>query len=102
MADVFISYDTEDRPKARLVSDKLGEAGYSVWWDRNIILGGEFWDVIEAELEASRAVIVLWSKESVKSPWVKAEANRGTRGDRLIPILIEDCQIAALRDPADG
>lgn len=93
MADIFISYSNEDRPKAGMLGAKLMEQGYSVWWDRNIILGQDYYDQIEAELEASQAVVVLWSKTSVKSPWVKAEANRGAKGNRLLPILIEDCTI---------
>jgi len=93
MADVFISYCTEDRPKAALIGIKLTELGFSVWWDRNLILGADYWDQIESELEASKAVVVLWSSDSVKSPWVKAEANRGTRGDRLLPVVLDECII---------
>jgi hypothetical protein len=93
MADIFISYASEDRAKAGLIGAKCAEQGYAVWWDRNIILGQDYYDQIEAELEASKAVIVLWSSTSVKSPWVKAEANRGAKSDRLLPVLIEDCTI---------
>jgi hypothetical protein len=58
-----------------------------------LILGEDYFDRIEAELEASKAVIVLWSKDSVKSPWVKAEANRGARSNRLLPVVIDSCTI---------
>lgn len=93
MADVFISYDSDDRPKASLIAAKLMERKYSVWWDRQLIIGEDYYDRIEAELEASKAVIVVWSTNSVKSPWVKAEANRGARSNRLLPVVIEECTI---------
>jgi hypothetical protein len=93
MADVFISYCTEDRAKASLIGTKLMEQSINVWWDRNLILGEDYFDRIEAELEASKAVIVIWSKASVKSPWVKAEANRGAKSNRLLPAIIDNCTI---------
>jgi hypothetical protein len=93
MADIFISYDSDDRQKASLIGAKLAERHYSVWWDRHLIIGEDYYDRIEAELEASKAVVVVWSSRSVRSPWVKAEANRGARSNRLLPVIIDDCTI---------
>jgi hypothetical protein len=52
--------------------------------------GQSFDEVIDRALEAARCVIVLWSKKSVSSRWVKAEASEGNRRGILVPALIED------------
>ena len=48
--------------------------------------------------EEARAVIVVLSKVSVQKPWVREElntsvANRISRGTRLIPVVIDDCEV---------
>src|SRR4029077_13640011 len=74
MADVFISYANQNRDTARLLAASLEACGWSVWWDRKIQPGQSFDQAIERELEFARSVIVLWSKDSISSEWVKNEA----------------------------
>ena len=93
MNDIFISYDSADRAIAQKFADALEARGWSVWWDREIPLGKAFDQVIEEELNAARCVIVLWSKESVGSRWVKTEAAAAADRDCLLPVLIEDIAI---------
>jgi TIR domain len=93
MNDIFISYDSADRAKAQKFADALESLGWSVWWDREIPLGKAFDQVIEEELNAARCVIVLWSKEAVRSRWVKTEAASAADRECLIPVLIEDIPI---------
>jgi TIR domain-containing protein len=93
MNDIFISYDSADRAKAQKFADALESLGWSVWWDREIPLGKAFDQVIEEELNAARCVIVLWSKEAVRSRWVKTEAAAAADRECLIPVLIEDVSI---------
>ncbi|NJD54212.1 MAG: TIR domain-containing protein [Candidatus Methanoperedens sp.] len=90
MSDIFLSYKSEERTKARIIAEALERHGYSVWWDRIIPIGQNYDDVIEEELDASKCLVVLWSKESVKSKWVKTEAGEGDRRGILVPILIEE------------
>ena len=52
MADVFISYASPDRERARLLADALEQQGVSVWWDREIQPGRPFDDAIEEALTA--------------------------------------------------
>lgn len=89
MADIFISYAAADRERARALAQALGGRGWSVWWDRDIPFGEPFDRVIERELAGARAVIVLWSKVSVDSDWVRNEARRGLKRDALIPVQID-------------
>lgn len=89
MASVFLSYDREDAATAGSVARALEKAGHSVWWDLHIKGGAEYGREIETALEQSDAVVVLWSTQSVASPWVRDEAAAGRDGGRLIPVLIE-------------
>jgi formylglycine-generating enzyme required for sulfatase activity len=93
MSDIFLSYKSEDRQRAKIIAEALEQHGYSVWWDRIIPPGKTFDEVIEQELEVAKCVIVLWSKESVKSDWVKNEAREGARRHILIPVLIDEVKI---------
>jgi len=92
MADVFVSYSSEDRPAAQAIAQALSGRGRSVWWDRSIRAGEDFFDVIEHQLDAAKCVVVLWSHASVSSRWVRAEATEALEKGKLIPLLISDCQ----------
>jgi TolB-like protein len=89
MADVFISYAREDRPKVEEIARALEANGLSVWWDRRIAGGSEFAHDIERELAAAKAAIVCWSKASVASRWVRDEASDAAESGKLIPILLD-------------
>lgn len=89
MGAIFLSYAREDRGCAGALARVLESAGHDVWWDRRLDSGEEFGAEIEAALDASDAVVVAWSKESIKSRWVRDEAAVG--GDRgcLVPVSID-------------
>jgi len=90
MSDIFLSYKSEDSEKAQKIAEAIEKKGYTVWWDRIIPPGRNFDDVIEEELESASCVVVLWSRESVTSEWVRLEAHNGKKRKILVPILIED------------
>ena len=46
--------------------------------------------MIEDAMRDARCVIVLWSKTSVDSDWVRNEAEEGKRKGTLVPALIDD------------
>ena len=85
--DIFISYSREDRPAARHFAECFGRAGFNVWWDAALRSGETFDEVIE------KAVVVLWSPRSVASRWVRAEATLADRFNKLVPIIIEACDL---------
>ena len=93
MSDIFISYASADRDRARLLADALANKGWSVWWDRTIPPGKEFDQVIEEALDAAKCVVVLWSKTSTASSWVKTEAAEAMRRKILVPALIDETKI---------
>ena len=92
MTDVFISYSHQDRDVARRFADALEAAGLKVWWDDHLRSGEAFDEKIEAALRAAKAVVVLWSKTSVASRWVRAEATLADRNKTLVPVMIEPCE----------
>jgi hypothetical protein len=89
MADIFISYAREDRERAGRIAGVLESCGWSVWWDHKILTGQAFDEAIERELEAAKCVIVLWSRESIGSEWVKNEAAFAAERGVLVPALID-------------
>ena len=93
MADIFLSYSSDDIDRVRPLVSQLESAGFTVWWDDRIDPGSSFDREIERELEAAKCVIVVWSDTSVDSTWVREEADAGLQLNKLVPLLIDDCQI---------
>ena len=59
--DIFISYSREDREVVRRFAQALTEERCRVWWDGALHSGETFDEVIEEQLRAAKAVVVLWS-----------------------------------------
>ena len=93
MAGIFLSYASEDRGRAARFAAALETRGWSVWWDRKIVAGQAFDDAIERELEASKCVVVLWSRHSIASEWVKNEAASAAERGVLVPAQIEPVKL---------
>lgn len=89
MADIFIGYARRNRDTVEQLASAIEAAGYSVWWDRNIIGGAEFSRDIERELDAAKAVIIAWSGDASDSPWVKDEAAFARDQGTLLPICLD-------------
>ena len=92
MADVFLSYSREDQATARRFAEGFEHEGFSVWWDQTLNVGEAFDRVTEQALDDAKAVVVLWSKHSVDSRWVRAEATQAQASGRLVPVMIESCR----------
>jgi hypothetical protein len=93
VSDVFLSYANADRERAAALAEALGLRGYSVWWDRTIPPGRVFDEVIQEALSAAGCVVVLWSRTSASSNWVKTEAAEGASRHVLVPAVIDDVSI---------
>jgi S1-C subfamily serine protease len=93
MADIFLSYSNIDLNRIKSLLDVLEQQGWSIWWDYKIRVGRQFDEVIEEELTKAKCIVVLWSKNSVKSDWVKNEAAEGKRLGILAPALIDNVSI---------
>ena len=93
MTDVFVSYAAEDRERAARLAGALTALGWTVWWDRRILAGQTFDKAIERELYAAKSVVVLWSRHSVESEWVKCEAAAAAERDVLVPAAIDKIRL---------
>ncbi|HEY6048365.1 MAG TPA: TIR domain-containing protein, partial [Sphingomicrobium sp.] len=91
MADVFVSYKAEDRRRIRPLVEALQTEGLSVWWDEQIGGGAAWRQAIEAELNAAKCVIVIWSNRSVgpEGEFVQDEATRAQQRHVYVPVLID-------------
>src|SRR5215813_12594833 len=93
MHELFISYCRHDSDAANALADTLSKAGLSVWLDRRAIQEGDAFDTqIEEAIAQTRVVIVLWSENSIKSHWVRAEAAYALAKHKLLPIKIDQSQ----------
>ena len=91
MADVFVSYKAEDRRRVRPIVDALQAEGFSVWWDEQIGGGSAWRHLIEAELNAAKCAVVVWSKRSVgpEGGFVQDEASRAQERHVYVPVAID-------------
>jgi len=64
-----------------------------VWWDEKLQTGQKWEASIDEALRTASVVLVLWSKESVKSEWVKQEASYAKVTENLVQARIDDCSI---------
>ena len=87
---LFLSYARADRARAQKIADALSQAGYEIWWDALIEGGAQFAQSIGDALEKADVVVVLWSKHSIESDWVRDEAAIGRDRHRLIPLALDD------------
>ena len=89
---MFLSYTREDQATARRFAEAFAAAGLEVWWDVTLRSGEAYDEVTEAALKTAKAVVVLWSRKSVVSRWVRAEATLAERNKTLLPAMIEPCE----------
>ncbi|MDJ0818282.1 MAG: toll/interleukin-1 receptor domain-containing protein [Desulfobacterales bacterium] len=90
MSDIFISYNENDRLKIKTLAKALEELGWSVWWDRSIQPGQSFDEIINEKIEEAKCMIVIWSKNSIKSEWVREEASQHKSSKSLLPVIIDN------------
>ena len=93
MADVFVSYARSDKARVAPLVAAIEARGWSVWWDPEITPGQQFDDQIEAEIDAAKAVLVIWTPTSVVSRWVRGEAREAAERGILVPVRFEQARL---------
>jgi hypothetical protein len=99
---VFISYARPDIALVEQVAATLKLHGFRAWWDGHIEIGAEFEARIERAMAAAVAVLVIWSEASVKSDWVKWEANQAVKQGKLVPLAPDGFDLRDIRPPFNG
>lgn len=100
MAEIFLSHSSLDKPFARRLGNDLQKNKLKVWIDEaEINVGDSLIDKISNGIINCDFLIVLLSKSSVNSEWVKRELNialtREINGKKIVvlPCLIDNCEI---------
>lgn len=85
--DLFLSYSSQDKLIATRLCDAIEQAGFPCWLAPRDVLPGRDWseEIIDA-LNASRAIVLLFSAHSNSSPQVLREIERGI--NKRLPILV--------------
>lgn len=91
---VFISYKREEHEFANRIRAVLSLATRAeIWWDENLQAGGIWNEDLDSALRNAGCVIVIWSRLSVQSDWVKQEASFAKYAGTILPVLKEQCQV---------
>ena len=107
MVDLFISYSRANRDMVQRLAEAVSALGYVVWWDEELPAHLSYGDVITAKIGEAKATLVVWSRTSAASEWVRAEADLARNQKKLIQAVIDECtpplpfnqiQFAALGD----
>ncbi|MGH8403719.1 MAG: TIR domain-containing protein, partial [Gammaproteobacteria bacterium] len=93
MADVFVSYARSDKARVAPLVAAIEAQGWSVWWDPEIAPGREFDNEIDGELQAAKAVLVVWTPISVVSRWVRGEARDAAERGILVPVRFDQARL---------
>lgn len=93
VADVFLSYSRANAVAARRIAEALEKIGRSVWYDPDLPAHRAYSEVIASELEAAKAVLVLWSRAAADSQWVRSESNRGRELGKLVQARLDHSRL---------
>ena len=87
---VFISYShQQDSPYVQRLATHLTTAGLPVWYDKEIVHGDRWTNVIREMIDTCAAFIVVMTPDGEKSNWVDLEVARAFRMQRpILPLLL--------------
>lgn len=83
----------EDQALAAELARDLTARGFSVWWDTQLLGSDDFYEVILAALNNARAAIVIWTRASAKSSFVRDEARFALHKKKLVACKAADLDI---------
>jgi hypothetical protein len=103
-ATVFLSYATSDRHVVCAVANRLQATGIRVWFDETSLNLGDNWvREIGRGLDTADFIVFFISPNSVSSSWALKEIQfamyrkvSGSRGARILPILLEHAEVPPL------
>jgi hypothetical protein len=101
----FLSYSHNDKNEAIKIAEALRAGGIEIWLDRWEILPGDslIQKIFEEGLAGADAFLVLISKNSILSPWVRQELDvamiKRIEGiTRIIPLVLDGVQPPDVKD----
>ena len=103
MPRVFLCHSSKDKEFVERIALQLKEARLDVWYDNwEILIGDSIIEKIQDGIERSDFLVIVLSKSSVRSKWVRKEIGAGLdkeikrKGAFVLPLLLENCNIPPL------
>ncbi len=100
---VFLSHSSKDKPFVTRLAIDLLNRGIPVWFDKwEMDTGDSLLESIADGISDSTRLILVLSKNSIESPWVKREIMIGLKkeervgGTFLLPVRLDGCEIPLL------
>ena len=93
--DIFISYSSKNSTAAQAVCHELEDNGIKCWMaPRDIPVGSKYASVITKAIVDCRMVVLVFSDDSARSPWVESEINIAFSNRKIIvPYKIDKTKI---------
>lgn len=92
---IFVSHSSHNRELCEALSLALREAGADVWYDQQDLGSGHLLEIIPREIKQRKVFIVILSKSSIASAWVRDECKWAyalysrESGRTILPIVAE-------------
>lgn len=100
---VFISYSFEDKPIVEQIIEKLISSGIEVYYESNLTSGSplDIRENLKYTIEASETVLIVLSKNFLKSKWANEElsiflSESHKRKILIIPVIIEKSLVPSI------
>ena len=93
--DVFISYSSKNSAAAQAICHELEDNGVKCWMaPRDIPVGAKYASVITKAIVGCRIVVLVFSDDSARSPWVESEINIAFSNRKtIVPYKIDTTNI---------
>lgn len=85
---IFVSYAHANKRRVTRFVAWLEQMEFIVAWDREFHAGDDFHQSISENIQAADAVVVVWSAASAGSRFVRDEASRALRLDKLVCVHV--------------
>lgn len=93
-SEVCMLFSESDKAVAEQVESALNYYSIDIWKPQNILIGSKIINETTKVLEKAKFVIVLWSKNSVRSALLTNLATEAKRNKKvLIPVLVDNIEI---------
>lgn len=90
---IFISYKREESSFALALRQALRAENIKIWWDNDLQTGQKWSEELDKALLEADTIVVIWSKLSVNSDWVRHEASIGKIRSVLTHVKIDEVEI---------
>lgn len=100
MLNIFISYSSQNRPSITSLAADLQEMGYTVWFDRELTGGHQWWEAILEQIRRCDLFIFALTPAALHSgPCQREYEYAHALHKRILPVWLEEVDIRILPAP---